>query len=143
VTLGTNSGFEQQNTGTLNAPDGIHLTPPSGSPAIVIQTTSDAKKPPLIIDMFATVAPNGGPALTPTTVAGSGYVVSGKGLPGSKFYRVDGCVIGGGGCSIFPFTFLSVDPARLTQILIIRAPDQNDQNDPTLTARGNDETVQP
>jgi hypothetical protein len=93
--------------------------------------------------MFSNVAPNGGPALTGTSVAGSGYVVPGQGLPGSKFYRVNGCVIGGGGCSIFPFTFLSVDPARLGQILIIRVPDQTDQNDPTLTARGNDETVQP
>ncbi|HEX5280064.1 MAG TPA: hypothetical protein VFW28_08290 [Micropepsaceae bacterium] len=143
LTLGTNTGFEQQNTGTLNSPDGIQLTP-GNSGGILIQTTPGASQPPLIIDMFATVKPGGEGKLTSTSVASSAFVVQGKGLPQSNYYRVNGCVVGAAGaCSIFPFTFLNVDPNRLTQVLIIRAPEQVDQNDPTLTAGGNDETVQP
>ncbi|MDE2473565.1 MAG: hypothetical protein KGO48_00790, partial [Alphaproteobacteria bacterium] len=142
--LGPNTGVEQQNTGTLNSPDGIRLTPSGNGGGIIINAISGSPPPPLILDLFATVGPAGGANLTSTSVASSGFVLQGKGLPQSTYYRVNGCVVGtAGACTIFPFTFLNVDPTRLTQVLIISASDQVDQNDPTLTASGNDETVQP
>ena len=124
----------QQNTGTTSDPDGIRIFHSGATPAISIEGQ------PLVVNLFGTLVMDG-VSIASTAIATSTGV---RLIPQirNNHYRDNGCVIGQtGSCTIIQFNIGNIEPLKLTDLFSVRAGDEGNQNDPTITGAGNDELL--
>jgi len=132
LTVNTSGAILQENTGLTSEPDGIRLFHFGQAPAILIEGR------PLVVNLFGTLVADGVSIASTAIATSAGVKVSPPFR--NNHYRDNGCVIGQTGfCTIIQFNIGNIEPLRITDPFTVRAADEGNQNDPTITGAGNDE----
>ncbi|MBV9330721.1 MAG: hypothetical protein JOZ55_04130, partial [Alphaproteobacteria bacterium] len=124
-----------QPTAPNYAPNGFGVTHTGSSPPAILIGGA-----PQVVDLFGTLTQNG-TAIPPKAVASTSVVEFAPGTVASNNYRINGCVVHQtGSCTIVSFNFEDFEPAKLSELVLAPASNNDDvEDDLTITGAGNDE----
>ena len=131
--------LQQNSGGGLGSADGI----PGG--LVINSSDSDSaitiSGSPEAVDLYAALSLNG-TTVPFRQVASSSAIQLENGTKRSNSYRINGCIIQQTvACTVVQFNTDNVEPAKITDDLLIKASDDDDvgEDDPTITGSGNPE----
>ena len=138
LSLSAAGGIVQQNATRLPG-QGVGIVVNNPQPvASPITLSGGMTGGPTVIDLFIQVANGGGVILKGSVVSTSNVIQLTS--PRSTSYRINGCVIGQvGECTVISDAIVNVEPAKLTDVLLLSSALQPFVQDPTLVGTGNEE----
>jgi D-alanyl-D-alanine carboxypeptidase len=95
---------------------------------------------PQTVDLFGELIQNG-TQINPKTVASTAQISFAPGTVANNRYRINGCIVHQtGSCTIVSFDFKDFEPAKLAELILAPASNNDDvEDDLTITGAGNDE----